>query len=283
MRLGYVALRASDLDGAVAFYSDVWGLGVSRRDGDRAYLRATDGSHHALRLRQADARGLDEIGFECDGPSDLDLRVAAAEQHGSSPVGELETDPEPGVRLRQVIADPQGTRVGLYVGRDGTSADYGARELKPTRIGHVVLMTEDLDASLRFYTEALGFQISDWLWPFAAFLRCNEVHHSLALFAGERSTLQHVAWEVPRFDDVMVGVGHMARHGHNVIWGPGRHAVGENIFTYYKDPEGNVIEYFAEVELFPPQGAREPRRYEMGEYGDDAWRLAGAAPEEVRE
>lgn len=282
MRLGYVALTARDVQEVTDFYTSVWGLGLSGRSGDRVYLRATDGSHHALRLRPGAARGLDEVGFECGDVGELERLAARVAASGTS-ISEVELDPEPGIARRQVVVDPVGTSVALFVGSERTEDDYGPRDVKPTRIGHAVLTTEQLDDSVRFYTEVLGFRVSDWLWPFAAFLRCNEIHHSLALFAADHSGLQHVAWEVESFDQVMVGMGHMERHGRKVLWGPGRHSVGENIFTYYKDPEGNVIEYFAEVETFPEEGGREPRRYEMGEYGDDAWRLAGAAPAEVRE
>jgi hypothetical protein len=32
------------------------------------------------------------------------------------------------------------------------------------------------------------------------------------------------------------------------VWGPGRHLAGNNLFSYYKDPEDNTVEYTAEVE-----------------------------------
>lgn len=54
------------------------------------------------------------------------------------------------------------------------------------KIGHVVLNVQDVERSARFYTEILGFQISD-VYPEEmvpggmVFLRCNTDHHGLAL------------------------------------------------------------------------------------------------------
>src|SRR6476646_11435121 len=68
------------------------------------------------------------------------------------------------------------------------------RELKPradrpfrlTKIGHVVLMSSDLERSVRFYTGVLGFSVSD-VYPETmmkgrmVFMRCAADHHGVAL------------------------------------------------------------------------------------------------------
>ena len=54
------------------------------------------------------------------------------------------------------------------------------------KLGHVVLNVRDVERSTRFYTEVLGFEISD-VYPEAmvpggmVFLRCNPDHHGIAL------------------------------------------------------------------------------------------------------
>jgi catechol 2,3-dioxygenase len=46
--------------------------------------------------------------------------------------------------------------------------------------------------------------------------------------------------------------------GHPIQWGPGRHGPGNNLFNYFIDPFGVVIEYTAEVEqvdeTYKPRG-----------------------------
>src|SRR6266699_3732528 len=54
------------------------------------------------------------------------------------------------------------------------------------KLGHVVLNVRDVERSARFYTEMLGFQVSD-VYPEEmvpggmVFLRCNPDHHGIAL------------------------------------------------------------------------------------------------------
>src|SRR5881296_2425958 len=73
------------------------------------------------------------------------------------------------------------------------------------KLGHVVLNVTDLEASVRFYTEVLGLEISD-RYPDSmvpggmVFMRCNADHHGVALVGGattsERTSLNHFAFEV---------------------------------------------------------------------------------------
>ena len=64
-----------------------------------------------------------------------------------------------------------------------------SREFQLRKIGHVVLNVSDLAAAERFYTEVLGFEVSD-RYPETMvpggmlFLRCNTDHHGVALVGG---------------------------------------------------------------------------------------------------
>ena len=57
------------------------------------------------------------------------------------------------------------------------------------KIGHAVVNVADLEKSMHFYTEVLGFRVSD-IYPDGmmpggmVFLRCNGDHHCLALIGG---------------------------------------------------------------------------------------------------
>src|ERR687896_305576 len=54
---------------------------------------------------------------------------------------------------------------------------------KPKRIGHLVLNVKDVEASTKFYTEILGFEISlQRPDGSGTFLTCGKIHHDLALF-----------------------------------------------------------------------------------------------------
>ena len=59
---------------------------------------------------------------------------------------------------------------------------------KPKRVGHLVLNVKDLDASTKFYTEILGFEIS-LSRSTGTFLSCGKIHHDLALFQAPEGAL----------------------------------------------------------------------------------------------
>src|SRR4030065_2089179 len=82
-----------------------------------------------------------------------------------------------------------------------------------SKVGHVVVQVSDLERSVNFYTQVLGFKVSDAypeeMMPGGmVFLRCNTDHHCLALVgAGDGKNanreLHHLAFEVPTLAEVI--------------------------------------------------------------------------------
>ena len=88
------------------------------------------------------------------------------------------------------------------------------------KIGHVALHVADLARSARFYTQILGFQVSDVyddrIMPGGAvFLRCNPAHQGIALFPVDKEQgagLHHMAFEVATLGEVLRARDHLRRH-----------------------------------------------------------------------
>src|SRR5579875_1124690 len=124
-------------------------------------------------------------------------------------------------------------------------SDQELRPLLPfqiRRLGHVVLNCKDLAASERFYTEVLGFQVSDrypeTLVPGGmVFLRCATDHHTVALVGAghpERaSSLNHFAFE-------------------------GRRRAGCQIAVEFLDPDGNNLEIYWNLDQVGTDGHVRP-------------------------
>ena len=55
--IGHIHLRVSDLDRAIAFYSDILGFGVTRRYGNQAAFLAAGDYHHHIGLNTWDSLG----------------------------------------------------------------------------------------------------------------------------------------------------------------------------------------------------------------------------------
>ena len=115
------------------------------------------------------------------------------------------------------------------------------------KLSHIVLNVEDVETQNRFFCDVLGFRLSD-ATERMDFVRCSTDHHSVALARGHGAGLNHMAYEVPDFDGLMIGSGRMKKNGFDVEWGVGRHGPGNNIFSYFIEPNGFVTEYTAEVE-----------------------------------
>jgi len=138
-------------------------------------------------------------------------------------------------------------------------ADAKDQPDRPRKIAHVNLNAGDFDASLRFFTQTLGFRQIDENAPLW-FLRCaSSDHSSIVLAKTSQPTLNHVAFEMPDVDSVMRGIGRMKDNGYPVEWGPGRHGPGNNVFAYFCGPDEVPIEYASDVlqidDSYVPRGS----------------------------
>jgi len=114
-------------------------------------------------------------------------------------------------------------------------------------LGHALLKVDDISNVEAFLTEILSFRVSDrGVGGEIVWLRCSEIHHSINLLQGSPG-LHHYAWEVDEWA-VFKQLGDVLRGHHSqLVWGPGRHGPGNNLFTYHADSTGALVEYFADI------------------------------------
>lgn len=284
LSLNSIALAVPDLDETVEFYLDRWGLASVDGDSDshHRYLRAVTSAHHSLSLEQAPAgtgRGeLVHLSFDLPTRADLDTAVEETIAAG----GRLEREPGPAIgpghTASAAVRDPDGNVVQLLVGAVVTEESHRARIVAPRKLGHAVLNTPRRAEMERFYA-TLGLRVSDRTARGMSFLRCNRDHHTLALVDSERTGVQHMAFDVVDLDSVMIALGALQREGTACVWGPGRHGPGHNIFTYYADPAGVFLEYYAELEQVEEEldGPLEAKFWGE-EWKGDTWGYAGPPP-----
>jgi catechol 2,3-dioxygenase len=127
-----------------------------------------------------------------------------------------------------------------------------------TKIGHVVLNSQDLDRSVRFYTEVLGFKVSD-VYPTdmvaggMVFMRYDFDHHGVALVGSMTGPspnfeLNHIAFEVETLDEVVLARNHLRREGVPIDF-EGRRRAGVQIAVEFRDPDGHRLEIFWGLDL----------------------------------
>ena len=120
---------------------------------------------------------------------------------------------------------------------------------KPMRVGHLVLNVKDIEASTKFYTEVLGFEIS-LSRPTGTFLTCGKIHHDLALFQAPENAipvtegqlgLNHFAVQVEDLDALKEVYGNLKDQDVTLDRNTD-HGMTSSI--YFFDPDGNRIEFF---------------------------------------
>ncbi|MGB3069873.1 MAG: VOC family protein [Ottowia sp.] len=243
-----VALYVPDLAKAEDFYTRTWRLDVAHRGENVLYLRGTGQDEYLLALHQGgempQVRQVTLRARHREALHAIQERVAAAGGTLIAAVHELTRDPAGGAGLK--FKDPDG-RVFQVVHGDARRSAAPPVKDKPIRLTHAVLNTHAVDETQVFLQETLGFRLADRT-GIMAFMNCDRDHHTLALGISDNDALNHIAFLMPDADSVMRGGGRMKDAGFPIQWGPGRHGPGDNLFNYFIDPFGIVIEYTAEVE-----------------------------------
>jgi catechol 2,3-dioxygenase-like lactoylglutathione lyase family enzyme len=249
---------------ATASYYEDFGLRrVADRPGGPVAFATAEGGEQLV-LRPAERRRLLELGIGADDTDDLDrieaglkrlevtFRRDAADLHVQDPNSALKVTIRISPRITEAAAKQEPTNGPGRPDRANGRAPAVERtgRVRPRRLGHVVVGSLDQEASQRFFTEGLGFKVSDHVPGLASFMRCSTDHHNLLIQQAPLNFLHHTAWEVDDIDEVGRGAtamleGHPERH----VWGLGRHHIGSNFFWYLKDPVGNFSEYYSDLDV----------------------------------
>ena len=142
---------------------------------------------------------------------------------------------------------------------------------KITKIGHVVLRCQDIEKSVKFYTDILGFRVSD-VYPDSmvegkmVFMRCNSDHHGVALVGGveqpsKNNEMHHMAFEVDTLDEVVRAREHLKKNNVDIQF-EGRRRAGVQIAVEFLDPDGHWLEIFWGLDqVGPADMARPPEEW----------------------
>ena len=150
---------------------------------------------------------------------------------------------------------------------------------KVTKLGHVVLVVQDLERSVRFYTQVLGFKVSD-VYPETmmpggmVFLRFNADHHGIALVGqgtepAKHREMHHMAFEVASLDEVLRATEHLKRHDVPIDF-EGRRRAGCQVAVEFRDPDGHRLEIFWGLDQVTWDGEARPPEEWAEEHSLDA-------------
>lgn len=279
----YVAYAVTDLAAERSFYVEKWGLHEVAEENGLVYL-ATEGHDelYVVRLREAEEKRIDVISFAADSQDDVNTLYESVEAAGCKIIHPPQQLTQFGAGYGFRFFSPEG--MSFEISSDverGQAREVRADEGLPERISHIVMHAPEIKETAKFFTDVLGFQISDWLGDFMVFLRCNHWHHRLAFLPGP-PCLNHVAYDLPGIDGMMRGIGRLKKLEVDLRWGPGRHTAGNNTFSYFVTPNNNSVEYTAEVEQVD-EATWQPSVLPPSPSVMDQWRVGVGGPHAMPE
>ncbi|WP_280391281.1 VOC family protein [Nocardia brasiliensis] len=275
--LAWLEFEKPDLDRAETF-AHAFGFATATRTPEELQLRGTDPGAPCVLIRRGRRSRFVGPAFRAADPADL-LRLADATGVRAVPLpeslGGSTVDLADPSRLRvRVVVDthelaalptqqPHIFNVGHEVARVNATQRPPRAPARVRRLGHLVIQSTRYRETLDWYLRNLGLIVSDFLYypgqrergPVMSFIRCDRGsvpadHHTLALTLGPSNRYVHSAYQVADLDALAAGGEYLREQGYRRSWGIGRHIQGSQIFDYWRDPDGFMVEHFSDGDMF---------------------------------
>jgi catechol 2,3-dioxygenase-like lactoylglutathione lyase family enzyme len=274
--LAWLEFEKPDLYKARRF-AQAFGFATALQTADELHLRGTDTGAPCVLVRKGRRSRFVGPAFRAADSADVH-RLADATGRSAvklpETLGGLGVDlVEPsGLRVR-VVSDthelaglpgqePLASNVGHETPRTNATQRPPREPASIQRLGHLVFQTTNYLKSLNWYLEHLGLIVSDFLYypgqrergPVMSFIRSDRGatptdHHTLALVLGPNRYV-HSAYQVADLDALAAGGEYLRDEGYQHSWGIGRHIQGSQIFDYWRDPDGFMVEHYSDGDLF---------------------------------
>jgi catechol 2,3-dioxygenase len=268
LRPGHVQIRVLEMGPALKHYVDVLGLREVARENrtNRVFLKAWDEhDHHSVVLREADEAGMDLMGWKVDSPATLKKLAADIESSGlCTDLGWVDAGEQPGTGQMFRFTIPTGhvmeiyaerTRLGNNCGTAGEDVNPdpwpdGQRGISPSRFDHCLLYGDDLDGTVKLFTQVLGFGIAEQVMAgpdmIGAFLSCSNKAHDVAFIRQPvKGKFHHASFLLGSWEQVLRAGDILSRTKTSIDIGPTRHGITRGETIYFFDPSGNRNEVFA--------------------------------------
>ncbi len=275
--IAWLEFEKPDLTRAEAF-ARAFGFQTTLRSPDELQLRGTDAGAPCVLLRYGHRSRFAGLALRAADEVDV-LRLAdklgAVARPLPETIGGLAVDlTDPSATPVRIVAGmhelPQGATQSplvVNVGHEPRRVNATQRPhrapARVQRLGHVVLQSTTYLKTLNWYLDNFGMIVSDFLYfpgqrdrgPTMSFIRCDRAstpadHHTLALALGPSNRYVHSAYQVSDLDALAAGGEYLRERHYRRSWGIGRHIQGSQIFDYWRDPDGFLVEHFADGDMF---------------------------------
>jgi 3,4-dihydroxy-9,10-secoandrosta-1,3,5(10)-triene-9,17-dione 4,5-dioxygenase len=256
--LGYVVISAEDVEAWGVFAQRCLGLqarvepDITGSGNDVLYLRLDERSWR-IAVEQGRDGGLIALGFEMFSSEALQTLRIRLEAAGlvvkDAPELALQRD----VLSLVTTTDPSGVPLEFFYGGKGAVSQFVSPQgvefvTGDQGMGHAAVYVTDEDKSLAFYTETLGFRLSDVVVLENIrnyFTSPNSRHHALAFLSvpGTGVGLEHFMLQTSDLDHVGRALDRCLDAGIPISEGLGKHTNDHTVSFYCVSPSGLTIEY----------------------------------------
>jgi catechol 2,3-dioxygenase-like lactoylglutathione lyase family enzyme len=138
--------------------------------------------------------------------------------------------------------------------------------IKVNKLGHLVYEVSDIEATTKFWTDVLGFEVSDTNQLGMVFLRSAADHHSIALVPSTKKArpaadaglrFHHLAMEVESMEMLFAARDFLRERGIPLSF-EGRRGPGGNTGLEFEDPDGYTFEIYCNMDQVGPDGKTRP-------------------------
>ena len=143
----------------------------------------------------------------------------------------------------------------------------GTSPIKVSKLGHLVYEVTDIERSVKFWTEVMGFHETDRNDAGMVFFRCNADHHAIGLKPakakrrpepGTALRVEHLAMEVANTDVLLKARDFLQANNIPIVF-EGRKGAGCNISINFLDPDGYEFEIYCMMDQIDASGRLRPK------------------------
>lgn len=279
VKISHMRYQHPDLPKITKFLKD-FGMHIVKETEDKVWWRGYGPDQYVYYCQKGPEKKFLGGTFLAESYEDLEK---AAKLLGASQIEEMKDAPGGGYLV--TVHDPNGFPVNVIHGQERTSRGEIPDKIiqnyeveKPRvrkfhrftpgpaavhKLGHFGYMVQDFDAQVDFYTRNFNLVPTDFLYVPTEDDKTKDVvvfmhvdrgedpvdHHTLFFGTGETTHVHHASFEVHDFDTQQLGHQWLAKQNYTPVWGVGRHILGSQIFDYWWDTTGNMVEHYADGDL----------------------------------
>ena len=260
-RIGHATFETPDIDRQIDYFTQITGLVLAERVNGRAFL-ATKLGDLVVQLEKGEVARCARISFQVAPDTEFSDIKRGIEAEGLR--CEARNDTSPGIRKVMAFEDPKGTAIEVFAEQTPIGKNLASVPgIGPLKLGHLAFVVDEPKPFAEFYGKVLGFRVSDWINDWFVFMRCGPDHHTVNFVRGKTTKMHHIAFELKDWAHIQTACDFLGGRNIPIIWGPGRHGPGHNVYTYHRNPDDQIIELFTELDKMLDE--------ELGQFDPRPW------------